>query len=237
MSNRNAFSFFLGGTLISLVIFLALTVDTHRQVGALTHADKLSDTVVAGKRVFEKKNCNECHTMLGFGVYYAPDLTKAYKRIGAAGIKAAVLQPQVVFKNSIRKMSNLNVTPQEADQLVAFLEWASNIDNHNWPPQDAKLSTQDQSRLEAAGVSKGAAAFKQYCMGCHSVGGAGGDIGPALDKVGAKYDAATIVKITIDPKAVNPNATMPPQTDRPRCRPASDRRVPRQTAVGGEEHA
>ena len=215
MSNRNAFYFFLGGTLISLVIFLALTVDTHRQVGALTHADKLSDAVVAGKHVFEGKNCNECHTMLGFGVYYAPDLTKVYKRIGGEGIKAAVLRPQEVFKNSIRKMPNLDVTPEQADQLVAFFEWAGNIDNNDWPPQDRKFSNQDQTRLEASGLSKGAAAFKQYCMGCHAIGGAGGSIGPALDGVGAKYDSATIVKITIDPASVNPGATMPPQTTVP----------------------
>ncbi|MFN2128464.1 MAG: cytochrome C, partial [Anaerolineales bacterium] len=79
MSEKSAKIIFYGGTLISAILFLYLTFDTHRQVGVLTHADKLSENVVAGKRVFQKYNCNDCHTILGFGGYYAPDLTKVYQ--------------------------------------------------------------------------------------------------------------------------------------------------------------
>ena len=215
MANKNAFYIFLAGTLISLVIFLALTWDTHQQVDALTNADKLTEQVVAGKHVWEDKNCNECHTILGFGVYYAPDLTKAHKRIGTEGIKQVVLQPEVVFKDSIRKMPNLGLTEQEATDVAAFLEWTSNIDNHDWPPQDSadRMSAAERRATGGAGLSRGAAAFQQNCMGCHSIGGSGGSIGPALDTVGTKYDAATIEAIIADPKSVNPNATMPPQTN------------------------
>ncbi|MGQ9834912.1 MAG: c-type cytochrome [Thermoanaerobaculaceae bacterium] len=39
---------------------------------------------MAGKRAFEKYNCNDCHTILGFGGYYAPDLTRAYQRLGGS---------------------------------------------------------------------------------------------------------------------------------------------------------
>ncbi len=69
-------------------------MDTHRQVQALTHAEKLTDQVVAGKRVWHQYNCNDCHTILGFGGYYAPDMTKAYWRRGADGITAVVREPQ-----------------------------------------------------------------------------------------------------------------------------------------------
>src|SRR5660397_185314 len=94
LTNRKAFYFFLVGTLVSLVIFLGLTWDTYRQIDVLTNTDKLDDQVVAGKRVFEGKNCNNCHTILGFGGYYAPDLTNVHKRLGPEGIKAAVLRPE-----------------------------------------------------------------------------------------------------------------------------------------------
>ena len=72
MTERTAKLVFWVGTLASAVLFLALTWDTHGQFDALTHADKLSEQVVEGKRVFEKRNCNDCHTILGFGGYYAP---------------------------------------------------------------------------------------------------------------------------------------------------------------------
>ncbi len=76
MSQKTAKWIFYVGTLISLAVFLGLTVDTHRQVRTLTHADRLGEDVVAGKRVWHKYNCNDCHTILGFGAYYGPDMTK-----------------------------------------------------------------------------------------------------------------------------------------------------------------
>lgn len=94
MSSRTAKWIFYLGTLISLVIFLGLTVDTHRQVQTLTRADRLSEQAVAGKRVWHKYNCNDCHTILGFGVYYAPDMTKVYWCRGEEGIKAVVRTPE-----------------------------------------------------------------------------------------------------------------------------------------------
>jgi len=213
MVNRSAFFIFIGGTAISLAIFLWLTVDTHRQVGALTHAENLSDQVVAGKHVWESKNCNECHTILGFGIYYAPDLTRVYKRIGPEGIRAAVQSPQVTFASSFRKMANLGVTDQETADLTAFFEWVGNIDNHDWPPQDsAEAMSSSEQRLASTGLSRGAAAFKENCMRCHSLGGAGGSTGPALDSVGDKYDAATIARLIANPELVKPGSRMMPLT-------------------------
>lgn len=49
MTKKAAFWIFLLGTLSSAALFLGLTWDMHRQVDVLSRADKLSDTVVAGK--------------------------------------------------------------------------------------------------------------------------------------------------------------------------------------------
>src|SRR5512136_1281934 len=100
MSKKTAFWIFLIGTVSSGILFLALTVDMHRQVSALSHTDKLSQNVVDGKRVFEKYNCNDCHTILGFGAYYAPDLTKVVQRVGEDGIRFRVNDPGKAFANS-----------------------------------------------------------------------------------------------------------------------------------------
>ena len=66
MNQNVAKAIFWIGTLTSLILFLALTVDTHGRFNELTNADKLDDQVVAGKRAFERHNCNDCHTILGF---------------------------------------------------------------------------------------------------------------------------------------------------------------------------
>src|SRR3990172_2508642 len=100
MTKKTAFWIFLLGTISSAVLFLAATWDTHRQVATLSNVDKLSEQVVAGKRAFEKYNCNDCHTILGFGGYYAPDLTKVVQRIGADGVRYRIKSPELAFANS-----------------------------------------------------------------------------------------------------------------------------------------
>ncbi|PIY25551.1 MAG: cytochrome C, partial [Deltaproteobacteria bacterium CG_4_10_14_3_um_filter_60_8] len=128
MTKRIAFHIFLWGTLFSAVLFLWLTWDTHHQVAALSHADTLSAEVIAGKRAFEKYNCNDCHTILGFGGYYAPDLTKVVKRLGAEGVRYRIQSPDKAFAASPRKMPVQGISVAELDHLVAFFSWVGEID-------------------------------------------------------------------------------------------------------------
>jgi mono/diheme cytochrome c family protein len=73
------------------VIFLALSaasfVDSRGQVmpEEVTYAGY---DAVAGKRVFQAYNCMDCHTMVGNGAYFAPDLTEIYAKAGPAWLSA-----------------------------------------------------------------------------------------------------------------------------------------------------
>ncbi|MGA6992941.1 MAG: c-type cytochrome [Candidatus Deferrimicrobiaceae bacterium] len=215
MTKKTAFWIFLLGTISSAALFLAATWDTHRQVVALSHVDKLSDQVVAGKRAFEKYNCNDCHTILGFGGYYAPDLTKVVQRIGADGVRYRIKSPELAFAKSFRKMPQLNVSDAEIEDMVAFFTWVGVINNNDWPPQDSKkrLSRGEQVMVATVGVSPGAAVFQNKgCMNCHSLHGTGGTFGPALDTIGKNLTAEKIRAYVRDPKSVDPEAMMPAQT-------------------------
>jgi nitric oxide reductase subunit C len=181
-------------------------------VKALTNADRLSDEVVAGKRIFQKYNCNDCHTILGFGAYYAPDLTKVYDRRGENYIRGVIASPEIVLANSFRKMQKQDISSQEIDELVAFFRWVNDIDTHQWPPQDYKTrrSSAVNRLVEGATLSPGAALFKENgCFECHLLGGVGGTEGPALDQVGARLNVDQIAKIIADPQSTNPNSLMP----------------------------
>ena len=196
------------GTFISLVLFLGLTADTHRQIQTLTNADRLSDQVVAGKRVWQKYNCNDCHTILGFGSYYGPDMTKVYWRCGAEGIKAVIRTPEKF--TTWRKMPHLLLTNRELDQLVSFLRWTSDIDTNDWPPQDRKFRPAT-GRAVTLRVSPGALLFQEKgCFACHRVNETGGQLGPELTHVGSRLNHEAIEKVLIDPRAANPQGTMPP---------------------------
>jgi nitric oxide reductase subunit C len=212
MTERTAKLIFWVGTLSSLALFLALTVHTHRSFDALTHADRLDGQVVAGKRAFERHNCNDCHTILGFGGYYAPDLTRVYTRIGEESIHSRIERPEVVLASSYRKMPQQHVPGAEIDALVAFLRWTSEIENGDWPPHDSEIRWKSSTRRLLAGavMSSGAALVEQEsCLACHALGDAGERTGPRLEYVGARRSPQYVADYLADPQRFAPGTSMP----------------------------
>ena len=98
--------------------------------------------VMKGKLTVQAKNCMNCHTLLGNGAYYAPDLTKAWLDQGW-GAEAVREQLMVTFLmdpttnargyGTNRKMPKLDITEEEARGVVAFLKWMSAIDTNGFP--------------------------------------------------------------------------------------------------------
>jgi nitric oxide reductase subunit C len=212
MSDKAAKLIFWIGTLASLALFLALTVDTTRQFAALTHADQLDDQVVAGKRAFERRNCNDCHTILGFGGYYAPDLTRAHARLGEDAVRRRLAHPEIAFADSYRKMPQQGLAQEEIDDLIVYLRWVSNIDNQDWPPQDstARWGRATERMLAAGALSPAAALIEQEsCLTCHTIGGRGGSQGPRLEWIGSRRDTAWIAEYLADPAKLAPGSEMP----------------------------
>ncbi len=211
MTERTAKLIFWVGTLASLVLFIALTVDTHRRFDALTHADRLDAAVVAGKRAFERRNCNDCHTILGFGGYYAPDLTRAYSRMGEETIRARLKRPELALASSWRKMPQQRLPDSEVDSIVAFLRWVAGIDNHDWPPQDSQVRwNASTGHILGTALSPGAALVReQNCLACHALGSAGEPVGPRLEWIGARRDAAWVAAYLADPQRFQPGTSMP----------------------------
>ena len=91
------------------VVFLGMTWDTLRVLPKRTNEDHLSAQVIEGKHVWQSRNCNDCHTILGIGGYYAPDLTKAYSTRGPAYIKAMLKDSETMTRGR-RQMPNLSLS-------------------------------------------------------------------------------------------------------------------------------
>ena len=111
-------------------------------------ADEAADLLHLGKLTSQAKNCMNCHTLLGNGAYYAPDLTKAW--IDPAWSKtgpmmamtgkstkeeamAEFLQHPSTYPTHARMMPELGITADEAKGLVAFLKHMSSIDTNGFP--------------------------------------------------------------------------------------------------------
>ncbi len=106
-----------------------------------------------GKLGSQAKNCMDCHTLLGNGAYYAPDLTKAWldpawndgTMMAVTGkdtkeeAMAEFLQHPDQYATHARMMPNLGITADEAKGLVAFLKHMSSIDTNGFPRNFGKM--------------------------------------------------------------------------------------------------
>jgi nitric oxide reductase subunit C len=197
-------------TLAGALIFIWLTADTLRQMPARTHSDQLTTQVVEGKRTWQKYDCNDCHTILGIGGYYAPDVTDSYSTRGEAWLTKFLANPHAMYPTG-RQMPNFHLTDTEIASLVAYLRWVSQINTNGWPPAPPGVNP---------AASPGAKAFvAQHCNTCHAIEGNGGTIGPDLTHVGASRNQDWILAQINDPKSHKPDSIMPsfaqlPQADK-----------------------
>lgn len=131
---------YYGGGIFAILIFIGLTLDTVRQVPKRSNAQNLTPSVVAGKNLWEVNNCVGCHTLMGEGAYYAPELANVFDRRGAADeqtFKAYMrgwMAAQPLSEPHRRKMPQFNLSDEEVDSISDFLIWTSKIDDNEWPP-------------------------------------------------------------------------------------------------------
>ncbi len=206
MTNKAARNLFIIGSLFFFVIFLALTFDTLATLDK--RAPEITADVDAGKMVWHKYDCIGCHTILGNGTYFAPDVTKVASLKPKSYLKAFLMDPKGVNAHAV--MPTLGITADEADKLIAFLSWISKVDTNDWPPKPI-LAT-------AAGVggqqlTAGQLVYQaQGCSNCHALNGIGGTSGPDLTKVGSRHDREWFIGHFKDPQKLVKNSAMPPVT-------------------------
>ncbi len=188
LQRKTARNIFIAGSFVCFAALAALTADFHKVVGERTHeAEAMTEAVVRGKDVWEKYNCINCHSRLGEGAYYAPDLTKAYPRMGETWMKHMLADPAVAYwgpewnQKGRRKMPKLGLSEQEADDAVQFLKFLGQIDTNNWPPPESYVrGTYVEPGTPAW---QGKEVFEQMQCGiCHAMNGkfAGTPQGPDL---------------------------------------------------------
>jgi len=208
LSKSQARTFFLGGTGVFGLIFIALTIDSMKQVPARTHEENITPAVAAGKVIWEENNCMGCHTLFGEGAYYAPELTKVVERRGEIWLKLFLADPQKMFPGE-RKMVQYDFNEEEIENVIAFLEWCGQVDLNGFP------KTPPLQGLTSPVVTSGAAGanepemFAALCRACHSVSGVGGVVGPPLDDVKNRKSREELIAWIRDPQTIKPGTAMP----------------------------
>lgn len=145
MTKSMARNIFYGGSLFFIIIFVGLSVHSHRYiVTTSTNAETLTESVAMGKKVWENKTCINCHTILGEGAYFAPELANVMTRWGVADDPEAAyetldgwMKAQPSRIEGRRQMPFFDLTEEETRALTDFLLWVDTIDAQGWPPNDA----------------------------------------------------------------------------------------------------
>lgn len=205
LSKSQAKTFFLVGTAICSAVFIGLTVDTFSKLPAQTNQAEMNESVIRGKHLFDRNNCMGCHTILGEGAYYAPELTKVWERRGEAFIKAMLRDPQAMYPGQ-RQMTNYKFTDDEINDLAAFLKWIGTLNLNGFPPKPDVVQVNNPT-ANAGGPRP--AIFNQMCTACHTLQGQGGNVGPILDGVGSRRDMAFLKQWLTNPYDIKADSKMP----------------------------
>lgn len=152
----------------ALLLLIGILVWRQRSVAEQWNTFLVGDPR-AGAQVFQQKGCGQCHAILGVGPKIGPDLGL----LGAAGASMNGLATQM-----------WNHAPRMWDQI-----------KHSGVPFP-QLTAEDMANLfaylyvtcyddESGNVVHGETLFtEKSCIRCHSIGGAGGHIGPDLRQIG-----------------------------------------------------
>ena len=135
-TKTTARNIFYGGSVFFALMLIALTFDTMGALPERDHRENITEQVALGKKVWEDNNCIGCHTLMGEGAYYAPELGNVYNRFGNS--KEAIIgfiqsRPPEGIPGR-RSMPQFNLSQDELEAVAEFLKWTSEINDANWPP-------------------------------------------------------------------------------------------------------
>lgn len=131
---------YYGGSLFFILLFLALTFDTVQALPERDNREQLTAEVAKGKELWEENNCVGCHSLMGEGAYFAPELANVFDRRGMGneeafkGYMRGWMAAQPLPIEGRRKMPQFHLTDEEVNAISQFLIWTSRIDDNDWPP-------------------------------------------------------------------------------------------------------
>ena len=135
--------------------------------------------VGAFAQVYERYKCYACHRFDGYGGTLAPDLSYEGSRAQKKWIADFLKNPQTIRPTLTLRMPQFNMPEKDAATAAEYLSLAvqkpdidpESVDAHQFTPTMASMGKQLYE-------------VKYQCQSCHTIGAAGGYVGPNLNNAG-----------------------------------------------------
>jgi len=125
--------------------------------------------------------------------------------------KSAALKKDVDVDESAyaKEQATMVQAKKDLDAAQAALNYFSTRPGKGLNIARPDLTMKPEQAVQLAEVGKRLYANKYGCNGCHSVGGEGGKVGPALDRAGFRLNGTWIYRWVRNPQAMKPETRMP----------------------------
>jgi len=160
--------------IVSILIVLAIT---PLSIDMADHRNPQPDevtyngvTATEGFKVAIDYNCMGCHTIVGNGAYYAPDLNYVARKAGTPENIRSLLAAYAGTK-----YMPFNLTDRELDALTAWLIYLRDLNTNNWPPMPrTEVSLGGSPGITGnATLQQGKNIYESRCAVCHGTDGSG----------------------------------------------------------------
>lgn len=125
--------------------------------------------------------------------------------------KSEALKKDVEVDESVyaKEQAAMVQAKKDLDAAQAALNYFSTRPGKGLNIARPDLTLKPEQAAQLAAVGKRLYANKYGCNGCHSVGGEGGKVGPALDRAGFRLNGTWIYRWVRNPQAMKPETRMP----------------------------
>ena len=154
--------------------------------------------------LYDRYKCAVCHRFNGDGGNLAPDLSFEGSRAQRQWITGFLKNPETLRPTLIFRMPQFNMTDQEASVIADYLGMVTQS-------PFVKLSAVDQKQFtpQMAEMGKQLYEVKYQCNACHTIGSAGGYVGPNLSNAGNWLNAGWIEAWLKNPQTLVPGTIEP----------------------------
>lgn len=182
--------------ILVLAITGALVVAISKQDSKVPTYGDLALTQIAGKKLFALKNCSDCHTLGSEPEGERTPVTD--KRDNAWFTEHVTKETPVVLREAKSKRRERRILSAEIEALDAYLYQSTE-------EEKKRVNSMQENIFEGAYL-----AYQNNCLNCHTIAGAGKDVGPDLTYIADEHgDKEWLIQNLVDPQQFAPESPMP----------------------------